>query len=157
MIHVTLTPAELFQGALTGVLRRVQGLQKARRDRNGMDSAGMGWQVDVEGALGELAVAKALGHYWSGNYGDTTAADVRDYQVRYASKAHYRLVLHPDDDPDDIFILVTGAAPDYELRGWLPALLGQLEEYWEDPTGDNRPAYFVPQGLLRDMGDLPRR
>ena len=153
---VTLTSTELLHGAIAGVFRHVQNLRAGRRDRYGC-SPDEGWQKNIEGAIAELAAAKASGRYWVGlgALGDFTAADVRGLQVRHSPGDDHRLVLHKTDNPADPFVLVTGRPPRFTLRGWIYAGDGQRAEYWLDPTGANRWAYFVPQTALRPMGELP--
>ena len=142
---VELTPWEMLLAAQAGVMRQVENKKLGRRPAYGAGSA-QDWQLNIEGALGEYALAKHLGLYWSGK-GKLRAADVGDVDVRTRSKPHYELILH-DDDPDDrIFWLLTGVYGRYEVRGWIQGRDGKRPEYWSDPAG-GRPAYFVPQSAL---------
>jgi hypothetical protein len=112
-----------------------------------------GWQYHVEGALGECAVAKALGIYWNGNIDKFDAPDVGILEVRTSSGEHDRLILHPEDDGSAIFILAIGINGAYELKGWMLGRVGQLDKYWTDP-GTGRPAFFVPQEDLYPIETL---
>jgi hypothetical protein len=136
-----------------GITRQISNLMKGRPDAYGC-AADVGWQVHIEGCCGELAVAKYLDRYWSGNFEQLKADDVGNYQVRTRSSHGWDLILH-DRDPDDrVFILVTGTAPEYVIRGWMRAKDGKKPEFWSDPSKQNRPAYFVPQDCLHPISDL---
>lgn len=114
-------------------------------------------QLGIEGCYGEMAVAKALGIYWDGALGDYKAKDVGPYQVRATRHASGKLILHPRDEDDDIFILVViNKKPLIQIVGWIYASEGKQEKYWADPTRKNRHAFFVPQSDLHDMSTLPK-
>jgi hypothetical protein len=114
------------------------------------------------GCAGELAVCRAFHYdYGDGNLGDYKAPDAGQLQVRTSERDTYggrptELILHPDDNDDDVFIHVTGCP--YPrimlLQGWIYAREGKKEEYWKDPTGKNRPAFFVPRHVLKDIVHL---
>ena len=147
---VELTAAEQLQGAIVGAMRHIQGARRA--DFYGASQANA-WQIDIEGALGEMAVAKAKGIYWSGDIGRTDTPDVGKLQVRTTRRDNGRLILHKRDSDDEIFILATGENGTYNLKGWLLGYVGKRDEYWTDPVG-GRAAYFVPQAELNDMKNL---
>ena len=72
---------------------------------------------------------------------------------RTAAKESYRLILHPKDKDEAVFILLTGKAPTFTAKGWIYGKKGKLEKYWTDPkTG--RPAFFIPQKDLNPIGTL---
>ena len=56
MTKVRLSYSEILQGAMVGVMRQVQNLKAGRTHRHG-GSANNGWQMNIEGALGEMALA----------------------------------------------------------------------------------------------------
>ena len=56
-MEVRLTPAELTSAAMVGVWRRVASLRDNRRD---LSTAPDKWAIDIEGAAGECAFAKAV-------------------------------------------------------------------------------------------------
>src|SRR4051812_27290461 len=115
-VPVSLTASQLRQAAMVGVERQIDNLFHGRQHAYGMDPE-MAWQAHIEGAAGEMAVAKWSGRYWCGNFGELDADDVGDWQVRTAAKHHYQLILHKKDRPERAFLLVTGLAPHYQLRG----------------------------------------
>jgi hypothetical protein len=148
-IRVDLTPVELELAAFIASKRQTENLFKRRPDAHGAPREG-GWQLHVEGAAGELAVAKWADKFWSGNLGDLDADDVGRIQVRTRSRHDYDLIIHPSDPDNRAFVLVTGLAPHFVLRGWIWGAEGKRPEYWRDPAG-GRPAFFVPQAALRPM------
>lgn len=145
MSEVALTPTEIMQAAMVGVMRQLQNMRDGRRPAFGAGSAS-DWQLHVEGALGECALAKHLGIFWCG-VGALRAPDVGVVDVRTRSNHSYDLILH-DHDPDErVFYLLTGGNGRYVVRGWIRAGEGKRKEFWKDPAG-GRPAYFVPQEAL---------
>jgi hypothetical protein len=151
-IPVRLERHEFVHAATLGVQRQVDNVLKGRTDQHGADERDA-WGLHVRGACGELAVAKALNRFWSGALGNLRAADVGPYQVRHTLRQTNGLRLHHADE--GVFILVTGDPPNLCVRGWLEACEGKHARFWGDPTGLDRPAFFVPQHLLRPMEDLP--
>lgn len=149
---IELTLAEVIQAALAGVMRRVQNMKRGTRDRFGQPTTDY-WSIDIEGCCGELAVAKYLGRFWSGAIGDISADDVGVVQVRTTGRESGRLILHPEDKDDRVFILVVGNAPRFDIRGWIIAQHGKRDEFWSDP-GTGRPAFFVPQSALKPIEEL---
>jgi hypothetical protein len=154
-IDVTLTWHEVQLAADVAVRRQVQNLARARQHKHGASDR-RSWQMHVEGCIGEIAVAKGLGLYWSGALGNLEADDVGPLQVRTTAYPTGRLVLHKDDDPAKAFILVTGEAPQLRLAGWMFGREAQVDAYWSDPQGTDRWAFFVPQSALRPMAELVR-
>jgi|ERR1700677_1913020 len=152
---INLVAAEMTIAAMVGVMRQVTNLRDGRKDAHGASLSG-GWQIHIEGACSEYAVAKYLGLFWNGNLGNLKADDVGPFQVRSTEHANGRLILHKGDPGDRLYVLVTGRCPSYVLQGWISGADGQNEEYWTDPQG-GRPAYFVPTKALRPMSEFPIR
>ena len=150
---VRLSPDEFLHAAMVGVTRQIDNLRNRRQDRYAGLPGEEAWRVHIEGACGELAVAKWLGAYWSGNLGNLRAADVAGLEVRTATRDDYQLIVHPGDRADARFVLVTGKAPLFVLRGWCYGREAQQDCYWSDPRG-GRPAFFVPQERLHAMATL---
>lgn len=154
IVPVRLTWSELMQAAQVGVMRQVQNLREGRVDRYGASDLN-GWTPHIEGAIGEMAVAKWMGLYWSGALGDLDADDVGQLQVRASAGQSARLILHPSDPDDRAFVLVTGRGPAVQINGWIVAEDGKQQQWWTDPAG-GRPAFFVPQAALRCITELRR-
>lgn len=146
---VTLDKNEILQAALVGVIRQVENLGKDRKPYYGAGSDN-DWQLHVEGALGEMAFAKFVGEFWSGAH-SFRADDVGPWRIRTRSKEFYELIVHKEDPDDKRFVLVTGKNGHYTIHGWIWGSEAKKEEWWKDPAG-NRPAYFVPQSALVDIG-----
>jgi hypothetical protein len=147
---VVLTPHEFLYAAMVGCTREIDNRRKQRFDRYGPRTTSP-WDLHIEGAAGELALAKYLGHYWSGALGNLDAADVRDWQVRTSAGEDSCLIVHPADGDDDRFVLIIGTAPNFLIRGWAYGRDAKRLEFWRDPSGRDRPAYFLPQSQLRPM------
>jgi hypothetical protein len=152
IVTITLTSSEMMIAAICGVMRQITNLRDGRRDAYGCQKDGA-WQIHIEGACGEMAVARYLGVYYNGNIGNLRASDAGRVQVRTRSRDNYDLIVHPEDNDNVPFVLVTGTAPTYILRGWLLGIDAKQKEYWIDPAG-GRPAYFVPQHYLNPMDEL---
>lgn len=155
-VAMRLTEQELRVGAAVGVGRNIEAITKGAQHRFGGQNLN-GWSMHIYGALAELAVAKFLRIYWSGLgsglIGPTRfSGDVGPVEVRHSGRDDACLLLHPDDDDDRAFVLVTGAGPDFVLRGWSFAGAVKSASFWETKTG--RPCYFVPQSALLSMDQL---
>jgi hypothetical protein len=150
--QVTLTWPEVLMATNVGIMRRIQALKVDRPARYGcgiIDS----WTMDIESSCAEMAVAKLTKQYWAGAIGDLNADDVGSLQVRQTSGLSNSLIVHPSDKDDRKFILVTGTAPIFFIRGWMMGIDAKQQRFWKDPAG-GRPAYFVPQSELRDINLL---
>lgn len=155
-VVVQLTPAEIMMAATIGIMRQATNIRDSRKDRYGASKKD-GWQLHVEGALGEAAVAKGLDIFWNGSIGTFSAPDVADLQVRSTMWSSGSLIVHKADSSKEIFILVTGVNGKYVLRGWMYGADAKNDEkYWKDPKKENRYAYFVPQRDLEPMNKLKR-
>ncbi len=151
-MQIALTPSELIHASGVGARRHAANLIAGRHDRHG---APPDWSVHIEGAAGELAAAKALNLYWpaSVDFRERQAGDLPGgIEVRTTSHATGCLLLHPEDKDDRRYILVTGRAPSFEVRGWCLGSEGKHQQFWKDPAG-NRPAFFIEQKYLRPMKD----
>ena len=146
MTEIKLSAGEIVQAAIVGVMRRIQNIRDGNNHKYGASQA-TAWQMDIEGALGELALAKHLNIFWS--KGKPRDSDVGEFQVRTTAKHNNRLILHKDDDDDARYYLITGLNGCYRVQGWIHGRDGKQERYWEDPVG-GRPCYFVPQDVLHE-------
>lgn len=149
----TLSPYELALGAHVGMQRQIESLSRGLRDQHGA-RAEMGWQLHIEGAIGELVVAKHLGIFWDGSVNTFKLPDLgRQVQVRTRSKDHYDLIVRTNDQDDDLFVLVTGVAPTYCVRGCIWGRHAKQLHFWAC-HGGREGAWFVPQSHLAPL--LPR-
>jgi hypothetical protein len=152
-VTVDLTWPELMQAALVGIMRHVHNLRGRRRDAYGAER-GDGWGNHIEGAAGELAVAKQRRAYWAGE-GVFRGDDVPGLQVRTRSEHRYELIVRPDDCDAAIFVLVTGRAPHFDVRGWITGAEAKQPEFWKAIANDRPAAYFVPATRLHKWSTLP--
>jgi len=154
-VLVRLTRFEVLAAALVGVRRRLESWGSAETNKVGNGS--FGWQIDIEAACAEMAAAKALNLYWSGSVNTFKLPDVGEgvegLQVRHTDRDGGCLIVRPEDKGHERFLLVTGQAPLFVLRGWLRGDDARQDAFWRDPNG-HRPAWFVPQSALRPVGEL---
>ena len=122
-------------------------------------------EARVEGIMSEYATAKHLNLFWSamvpglaGKRGVDVGIDVETRWTRY-DFGHLRVELPPDDhettardDPNARYVLATGLAPCYTLRGWLWGNEAQVERFWHDGYD----CYWVAQSHLRPMEEFER-
>lgn len=143
--RVSLTRAELLQAALAGVMRGIEDIGVGHK--YGAD-ASKGWDMTIEGAFAECALAKHLGLYWAGK-GAMREPDVGGIvDVRATRYETGKLIIHPDDPDDRPVFLLTGKDGKYRVRGWLVAGDGKKLKYWEE-LQPGRPAWCIPQIDLR--------
>ena len=152
MIEVSLSRLEVYVGSMVGAWRQVSALELP--DRHGYEGKAP-WDIHINGVLGEMAAAKALGVYYSFTIntfkdgGDISS----DLQVRTRSRHDWDLIVRHDDRDEDRFILVTGTAPKYAVHGWLYGHEAKQSQ-WLQAHGGREAAYFVPQSALRDLGEV---
>ena len=157
---VRLDWSEVLLGAYVGVRRHVNALARGAAPNHGY-SGDREWTLHIDGAIGELVVAKLLDRFWSGE-GDYAPGktDVAGLEVRTRSRHDYELPIRPDDlehKADKPFVLVTGKAPDYLIHGWLRAGDARRDEWWHDYGGRGAPAYWVPQSALHPLRQLQQQ
>jgi hypothetical protein len=158
--HVLLSWHEAKEATEIGVKRQISNLKDERPDAHGF--TGDGWGAHIEGALAEKAVAKHLDRYWLAVVsGDPKIlqGDVGNLQVRSTMHASGRLILHKADPDGSVFISVIGPAYSnvgvtFDIVGAIRARDGKRDEWWEDPSGKGRPAYFVPRAMLVAVVDF---
>lgn len=148
---IRLSSSELITAATIGALRQITNLRDGRTAAYGSVEESP-WQIHIEGACAEMAVAKAMNRFWSGALGALDADDVGPLQVRSTARRDGSLILHAEDRDDRAFVLVTGQAPTYVLRGWIHAAHGKRKEFYRSDV--RHPAYFVPQNALKPMEQL---
>lgn len=136
-----------------GRLRRLTSLRHGRQNQHGF--AGEGWNIDIEGACGELAVAKVLNLYWSGGIDTFKGYDIGTFQVRTTPSHSNSLIVRPPDPESHRYVLVTGLCPDYCIHGWLHGYEAKQARWLRGHNG-RPPAYFVPSSALHPIDELPQ-
>ena len=155
-VTVELDWNEVSLGAFVGLRRTITSLRKGRhRDvwATKVKNKDSRWQVEIEGSLAEVAVAKHLGVFWDGSVDTFKRADVGSVQVRHTELQEGCLIVRPEDADDEKYILVCGTYPIYELCGWMLGVMAKKEEFIRDPGGV-KSAFFIPQKFLSDMKEL---
>lgn len=147
---VELTPQELMQAAMVGVMRAVSCIRDGRQHKHGAN-IDESWQMQIEGACGEAAHAKASGVWWSASVNTfKSEGDVGAVEVRTRSKDDYDLIVRKDDRDDAIYVLVVGRAPCFRVVGWIHGLEAKAPVFLAS-HGGREEAYFVPQSALNKM------
>lgn len=112
------------------------------------------WSLDIEGAFGELALAKFLGVTWSEDVNTfKSKPDVENFEVRTTTYPTGSLIVRHRDSDDSVFVLVTSATPVYQIRGWISGKEAKQEKWLKNPGGRGA-QYFVPQSNLHPMSDF---
>jgi len=148
---VNLNWHEAAMASHVGWMRQLSAIKSGLVDRHGYD--GEGWSEHIEGACGELAVAKLLGVFWDGSVNTWKANDLPGIQVRTRSKHGYDLLLRDDDADEARWVLVTGRCPAYVVHGWISGADAKRPEYLQ-AYGGRPPAFFVPSSRLRPIDEL---
>lgn len=148
---VTLTAEEMHMGALIGASRRIESMLNGRTSGAHTHDELNAWDIDIEGACAEIAVAKCIGRYWSGSVGSFKEPDIgQDVQVRWTHLVTGRLIVRDDDPDEHRYVLVVGTAPRYRVVGWMRGSEAKNPLFAKDPNG--RPsAFFVPQSCLHPI------
>jgi hypothetical protein len=141
------------------VKRHDNARRNNRQPRNGApddDEAALG--LSILGTRCERACKAYLDPiYWHAfvENGITNLPDLGDFiDAKGVPTDSRRIVLQKDDKEDWAYVLVSAQRhPLYLLKGWAWGNEIKRDEYWRDPTGNNRHAYFY-DGELRAMGDL---
>jgi len=139
---------------LRHVVSRLRGFQHA----HGYEETGDGWSNDINAAAAEMAVARLAGRYWDGNVAMTTERERRrpdilpDIEVKSTDKETNRLIVHRRTDDRLVCVLAIGKIPTFRVVGWIRAKDAKREDWWEDPSGKNRWAFFVAHA---DLNPLP--
>lgn len=149
--EVTLHWYEAAMAVNVGWMRQFKAMTAGKHDCHGY--AGDGWSEHIEGACGEMAVAKSLGIFWDGSVNTWKAADLAGMQIRTRSRHEWELIVRPGDDDKAAWVLVTGRCPHYVVRGWIAGADAKRAD-WLQNHGNRPPAYFVPQHALRPMEEL---
>lgn len=152
-MNIILEKHEVLMAAFVGAQRRTNSMFMGATHLAGYK--GDAWSNDIQGAAGEVAVAKALNKYWEGATAyDPQKCDVGGYiDVRTRSQHNYDHLIRPADKDHVPQVLVTGMVPNFVLRGWLYGGEAKREE-WLQGHGGRDPAYFVPQRCLRSIPEL---
>jgi len=153
---IELTDDELFVAGVIGTGRNIQAGRRDWKVRGDRDDA-QPFEANIQGAAGEIAVAKAIDHEYIGIIGDPDADDVGPYQVR-TNMSHSRsdLYLKETDRDDRIFIGARAFTPFYIVTGWVWGDEGKRIHTHKAGRPGWRECMYVPNRLLRPIALLPR-
>lgn len=150
-MKVSLSVAEMRISAQVGIERCLHVIEAGRANMYGEQDDKF-WQRHVEGAMGEMALAKFTNMYWNGTIGSVHLPDVGDLEVRTTEHKDGCLIMHPKDKNKAKFVLAIGVRGKYEMVGWIFGHEGKKQEFVRDPN-DRVAAYFVPQKALRKFDE----
>jgi len=152
-VWVRLSLADMLHGANVGVIRQSKSEEDNRKAAKGVEESNASQLgIHIEGACGELAVAKVRGVYFSGGVDTFSAPDVgKNVQVRTRRKHSYELIVRKTDNPNHYYVLVTGQAPLYCVRGWIQGKDAMNERFLANHGDHWNAAYFVPANELKPM------
>ena len=148
-VRVTLSQMEIACAVSVGSKRHLHALERRRADQHGCDPDKQdGWGIHIEGAAGEIVVAKFWGVYYPMTI-DTfrRLPDVGECEVRTRSNPTYQLNVRENDDDDAPYILVRGRIPTFEIVGWLYGYEAKRNE-WKKDYANREVAYFPPDNVL---------
>lgn len=148
--EVELTWSEFVTAAHVGLMRQADVLE---RGRTGSLPTPLSWleqtSRNILGAVGELAVARLTGRYWSPSVGTfKSVGDVGPLEVRTRRDPAHELIVRERDKLDRWYVLVVGEPPKMTVVG---AILGSTcldHPEWRRDHGGHGPAYFVPHSAL---------
>ncbi len=154
-MRVSLTQYECEMAAAVGIHRQIQAIYKKLPDKHGCDPED-GFKIHVLGACGELVLAKALDRHWPGSVNThKEGADVGTrFQVRTRTKTWHDLIVRPDDRVTDVFVLVLGVPPHFEIVGWVVGEDARVKGQWKDYGKRGAFAWFVNRADLRPFEEL---
>lgn len=150
MIEVTLEKAEVLQATIVAVERCMESLSKGHQAKPPLKPGVNPLVLNIEGACGELAYAKARGIYYIPKVNSFKEADFGDkVQIRTRSDHNYDLLIRDNDDPEHFYVLVTGMLPSYRIVGWIKGADAKANPEWRKDWGGRGEAWFVPQSALK--------
>jgi len=147
MTLIVLDASEMLLAANAGIMRRIENIKKGAKQPYIYDG-NVSWQIDIEGAMGEFALAKHLNVFWHGK-GKMRGWDVGTCDARTTRHLNGHLIIHPQDHDDKIVWLMTGQNGEYIVRGFIKAGDAKQEKYWKKPF-EGSPAFYVPQTDLKN-------
>jgi hypothetical protein len=148
-VWVDLNLAEMLHGANLGTIRHYESVIAGRKPNRNFDKSNHDQLcANVQGAIGEIVVAKARNLYFMPTVNTFKGADIGvNVQVRLRTKHEWQMIVRDDDDPEHIFVHVTGTGPTYCIRGWAYAKDVMKPEYRQN-YGNGVESWFVPEEAL---------
>lgn len=147
---IILSETDLYVGSMVGCRRNINDVL------NGFGNRGVAknrmWDVNINGALGELAFCRLFGIYFAAT---TEKPDKVDFlvgdlkvEIRTAYEATSRLIVRKGDLDDAAFVLMVGSQVEFEFVGWDWGVNCKDDRFLSAPAG-RPPAWFVPGDELK--------
>lgn len=147
-MKIILTKREIKKGKKEAKNRTLLGLtiNKGKFYKKDWGFQGSHKNIDIQGALAELAFSKAFKlkwdrTTWGGRY------DVGKFQVRSTKHLNGCLLIRKNDEDEDNYVLVIDQCPKFEIIGWLRGKDAKKNKWIRIPN-NRPPAWFVPQEYL---------
>lgn len=149
-VWVELSLAEMLHGTTTGTIRHFESAKDGRKPSHKFEESNVDpLCAHIQGAIGEIVVAKARNLYFMPTVNTFKGADIgANVQVRLRTKHEWQMIIRDDDDPEHIFVHVTGTGPTYCIRGWAYAKDVMKPEYRQN-YGNRVESWFVPEEALK--------
>jgi len=144
-IDVTLSFHEIAYAAQAGIMRRIDSMEKNLQKIQQAETSG--WNIDIDGACAELAVAKALNMHWGGHVGSFKAPDVGELHIRSTNHANGQLIIRKNDPDEYVYMLVICKCPDYKIIGGMSGRKAKAREITKGLNG-KMDCWFIPQDDL---------
>ena len=152
-IAVKLEWYEYMIGAFVGIMRHLESRRAGFKNHIN----GKALLHDIDGALAEIAAAKAMNIYCGCTINTfKTKPDIgHNVDVRLCRYSNGHLEMKSDDIDDRWYVLVRGIAPEYEVVGRMLGRDGK-QECWFAPklTGGGMRHFLVPEEELIPINDL---
>lgn len=120
-MKVRLDECEISLGMAVGCWRHARVIREGLKAGHG-EAGATDLVRHMNGALGELALAKALGVYWGGSSADFGKdGDVARFEVRTTSHERGSLIAYPNDPPGRLLVLVVLGPTWARIAGYISA------------------------------------
>ena len=158
-MQIKLTLPEMLTGTNLGTIRQYTSDKQGSKYSEGFTEEKMtALASHIEGALGEVCVAKALGLYFIPTVNTYGKADIgEDIGVRTTNKENHGLLIRERDNQDHFYYLVKGSAPNYRVCGWVRGGVARQDKYLANHIDNKSKVWRVPESDLNPMSMMPPR
>lgn len=156
MIQIQLDATWLLLSGWVGLGRTVQSKKKGRQERDGQKDDSLRWNLTVEGAMAEAAVAQYFDAFWTGaRFGPTQQHDIGNMEVRstHHQNGHMHIYERNDDACPFIFVVTDFNSLSCNIVGWIYGRDAKRPE-WIREGRPGGACYWVPQSALRPPEEL---
>lgn len=158
-MKVKLNLPEMLSASNAGTIRQYASDQRGSEYSEGFTGEKMTPLTShIEGAMGEVCVAKALNIHFPGSINTYGKADLGDdIGVRTTNKESYGLLIYQKDNPDHFYYLVKGVSPNYRVCGWIRGGDAKVDKYLSPHVNERITVWRVPESDLNPMTMEPPR